>query len=786
MLQRESGEIELDGQMRTRQMEKGYIMIGHIGHKRTPKDEGGQGDTMFRSTSWRIFVISGIFFAMTIIPFSLFLANRFSHFAYSQMGTFNQDRIDEMAERVEYILAKLKWYSLTMYEDHSVQNWMYASADNLLQNASTMGVLSKYLSHEPYIETAYLFSIRKREVIDAKAGLLSFEEFADQAMLQRIERTPGNFLRYFDHRIGNQSYLALQLPSTPVQKNRDGYLVVLFDKKELQKHLISGDERADTLLSIVDDRGRLILGEGDGRLEETIDNIQTGQKRGSFEMNSAGGKAFVNYARMGSPEWTIISVTEMKQFREKAGAFKTVIIVCSLLLLVALLLVAYWNSRRFVGPFRRLADQLQRKLGVKGENDYGVIEQGVVMLRDHYPVIKTEYLRQWLLQGRLSDGARAAIARESCLLDYGWLRLAVIKIDSYYEISERYDFFSRKLLKYAIGNIAEELLGTSERPIEVVDFGTDHLVVLVGTASSLPDPELTQELKELSRQVSRYVKLDVTIAESEARRVHDDLRKVYDDMNELTLFKFVSGDDKIYVEQDFERYADLQAPIDSAVHESLIQTIRSGKEEKVLAMLDEVFTRLQTMKYTECQFQLKLLLFAIVKSFSKVMSIQSVEGIERHLRQFATLTEVREWLKEETGRMIRQLSDQKGFNRKEKLIGEIIEYVRYHTHDPMLSVDDIADHIALSAKYVRQLFHEHYGMPLSNFILNERLGKVKELLEQTSMQITEIAEQSGFQTKSHFFTAFKKATGMTPSQYRDSKAGERMERTRQIAGNSAN
>lgn len=741
---------------------------------------------MFRSTSWRIFVISGIFFAMTIIPFSLFLANRFSHFAYSQVGTFNQDRIDEMAERVEYILAKLKWYSLTMYEDRTVQNWMYASADNLLQNASTMRVLTKYLSNEPYIETAYLFSFRKHEVIDSKVGLLSFEEFADQPMLQRIERTPGAFLRYFDHQIGNDTYLALQLPSAPVQKNRDGYLVVLFDKKELQKHLISGDERADTLLSIVDDRGRLILGEGDGRLEETIDNIQTGQKRGSFEMNSAGGKAFVNYARMGSPEWTIISVTEMKQFREKAGAFKTVIIVCSLLLLVALLLIAYWNSRRFVGPFRRLADQLQRKLGVKGENDYGVIEQGVVMLRDHYPLIKTEYLRQWLLQGRLSDGARAAIARESCLLDYEWLRLAVIKIDSYYEISERYDFSSRKLLKYAIGNIAEELLGTAERPIEVVDFGTDHLVVLVGTASSLPDPELTKELKELSRQVSRYVKLDVTIAVSDARRVHDDLRKVYDDMNELTLFKFVSGDDKIYVEQDFERYADLQAPIDSAVHESLIQTIRSGKEEKVLAMLDEVFTRLQTMKYTECQFQLKLLLFAIVKSFSKVMSIQSVEGIERHLRQFATLTEVREWLKEETGRMIRQLSDQKGFNRKEKLIGEIIEYVRYHTHDPMLSVDDIADHIALSAKYVRQLFHEHYGMPLSNFILNERLGKVKELLEQTSMQITEIAEQSGFQTKSHFFTAFKKATGMTPSQYRDSKAGERMERTRQIAGNSAN
>lgn len=129
--------------------------------------------------------------------------------------------------------------------------------------------------------------------------------------------------------------MALQLPSTPVQKNRDGYLVVLFNKKEPQQRFDLRRRKGGYAASIVDDRGRLILGEGDGRLEESIDNIQTGQKRGSFEMNSAGGKAFVNYARMGSPEWTIISVTEMKQFREKAGAFKTVIIVCSLLPLLA-------------------------------------------------------------------------------------------------------------------------------------------------------------------------------------------------------------------------------------------------------------------------------------------------------------------------------------------------------------------------------------------------------------------------------------------------------------------
>lgn len=96
----------------------------------------------------------------------------------------------------------------------------------------------------------------------------------------------------------------------------------------------------------------------------------------------------------------------------------------------------------------------------------------------------------------------------------------------------------------------------------------------------------------------------------------------------------------------------------------------------------------------------------------------------------------------------------------------MIEYIRYHIHDPRLSVESIADHIELSAKYSRQLFLDHYGMSLSNYILNMRIEKVKELLQQTDMSVAEIAQQAGFQTKSHFFTAFKKATGMTPAQYR--------------------
>ena len=96
-----------------------------------------------------------------------------------------------------------------------------------------------------------------------------------------------------------------------------------------------------------------------------------------------------------------------------------------------------------------------------------------------------------------------------------------------------------------------------------------------------------------------------------------------------------------------------------------------------------------------------------------------------------------------------------------------MDYVKTHLHDAMLTIEEIAEHVSLSTRYTRQLFKEAFDVTLSDYILQERIAKVKELLASTDWTVTDIGERAGFQTKSHFFTVFKKATGMTPSQYRD-------------------
>ncbi|AZS13793.1 helix-turn-helix domain-containing protein [Paenibacillus lutimineralis] len=720
---------------------------------------------MYRATYVRFFIWSSIMLSILIIPFSLFFADRFSHYAYEQAGEFNQEKIGQTVERTQYMLMKLKLYSLNIYEDQSIQNWMYAQTDDELVDAEALRVLTKYLANEPFIDRAYLINTRLEKGISSTIGLARFPEFPDNEILLYLDANRPEFLRYFDHRTGDDSYLALIVPSTPARKEYYGYLVVLLDKKKLQKLFLTDHAETGNGLMILDDSGSLILGDSSGLDLEKLNNTRKSTDSGSYELVDNGVKWFVNYTAMPPQNWMMYSFTDLKNFQRKAQSFQWAIVMCSLLLLAVLFLAAFWHSKRFFGPLRRLADQLQRKVGLQAKNEYGVIEQGVELLRNHFSLIKAEYLRQWILQGRLYQSTREAISRESELLAFDLIRLVVIKIDSYSTFSEKYDFSSRRLMKYAMGNIAEELLREPGRVIEFVDFGGDHIVVLVGEAN--PDGDLIGALQTVRREVEKSTGLNITIAASDARHVHDDLRKVYDEISDLTMFKFISGDDKIYTSQDYESYLQTQRTLlDDTLTEHLIQSVRSGNEERMLSMLEELFLQLQTMKYSECKFQLNLLFFTIVKSFNKLTSIQSVESIENHLKHFSTLSEVSDWLKEELLRIINLLTSRKGFSRKDKVVEEMVEYVHYHIHDPMLSVDEIAEHVSLSKKYVRQLFDEVRGVSISNYILNTRIDKVKELLRNTDLPITDIFEQSGFQTKSHFFTAFKKAMGMTPNQYR--------------------
>jgi AraC family transcriptional regulator len=95
----------------------------------------------------------------------------------------------------------------------------------------------------------------------------------------------------------------------------------------------------------------------------------------------------------------------------------------------------------------------------------------------------------------------------------------------------------------------------------------------------------------------------------------------------------------------------------------------------------------------------------------------------------------------------------------------IVDFVHGNL-DKDLRIDQIAKMANLSNFYFIRLFKAAFGKTPHQYILECRIGLAKELLNGSTLSISEISQRSGFSTQSHFTSAFRQATGESPRNYR--------------------
>jgi len=89
--------------------------------------------------------------------------------------------------------------------------------------------------------------------------------------------------------------------------------------------------------------------------------------------------------------------------------------------------------------------------------------------------------------------------------------------------------------------------------------------------------------------------------------------------------------------------------------------------------------------------------------------------------------------------------------------------------DASLTLHDLADKAGIPTKELSLLINQHLNKHFFDFVNEYRIGKAKELLsspERKDYTVLEILYEVGFNSKSSFNTAFKKHSGLTPTEYR--------------------
>jgi len=82
------------------------------------------------------------------------------------------------------------------------------------------------------------------------------------------------------------------------------------------------------------------------------------------------------------------------------------------------------------------------------------------------------------------------------------------------------------------------------------------------------------------------------------------------------------------------------------------------------------------------------------------------------------------------------------------------------------NLQQLAEHMGISERHLRRVFHKEFGVNLIGFVQTQRLLLAKRLLTETSIPITEVALNAGFASLRRFNSLFKNRYGFKPSHFR--------------------
>ncbi len=115
-------------------------------------------------------------------------------------------------------------------------------------------------------------------------------------------------------------------------------------------------------------------------------------------------------------------------------------------------------------------------------------------------------------------------------------------------------------------------------------------------------------------------------------------------------------------------------------------------------------------------------------------------------------------------------------SNRNKLIGQIKNLIIEKIHHSEYLDDKvnwsklISDQVYHEYNYLSTLFSSVEGITLEQYIIRQKIERVKELLFYDELSLGEIGIKLGYSSIAHLSAQFKKITGQTPSQFKKTRA----------------
>ncbi|MFD0616231.1 response regulator [Paenibacillus sp. GCM10027629] len=363
--------------------------------------------------------------------------------------------------------------------------------------------------------------------------------------------------------------------------------------------------------------------------------------------------------------------------------------------------------------------------------------------------------------------------------------LLIVRIDDWGEIHSATD---RALIYFALDNIANELLMPMARSLSM-KYEKNKMAWFLQPAEA----ELTTEgwtrtilfvrgmLEEIQQTCLNLLKRPISLALATDAVEWTSLPQKFDLLNLLFHSGLGIGKELILLEpnrnaKDEDRSEGARL---SSVHlhkiEYLKACMENGHEEPFFDTLDELLSvaSMAGPFPSGVQLELYFLLVSVLLPHSLIDS----DSDAKDLGKFTQMERFETWhqICEEFILTARRIFEQKqvGMNVQEyELIRKIQNYITTHISGDV-SLTKIGEVVGHNPSYLSRLYKKLTGQGLLTYINDVRLEKSKTMLEQDCLKVHEIATELGFLSSQYFHRFFKKATNLTPQEYRELKRDQK-------------
>ena len=283
-----------------------------------------------------------------------------------------------------------------------------------------------------------------------------------------------------------------------------------------------------------------------------------------------------------------------------------------------------------------------------------------------------------------------------------------------------------------------------------------------------------ERVEDLDDMVNEIVsQTDYYITVSSITQDIDSIPALYKDVQKLEEYRYYYPDDRVITAKSLEPLTSSGEPL-AKLLVKLKLAIRENDKETIESVIDRYVTLFKSSnEKVESVKQKWSFVFMECVSFLEESMQKPVKEIEKEkilsiIWKEDSIIQTSQFLKYifyDFGRFFYQT------NEKQDIVEEIKRYSmkNYHLN---LSLKELAQEFNYSQSYLGKKFKKDMAMSYHVYLDRLRLEKAKQLLEDESYYIYEIAKMVGYSNYDYFHKKFKKQFGLSPKEYKKEWKGE--------------